>query len=220
MNLGTFPDWVGSILIVFMPLIAAIYALINGTGTLAGEEEDGRLEMIVTLPLARWQIVAAKALALVISSIIIFIVVGLVSEMVFLSIESQIEAELAAGDLFWAVLSAWPLIFAMGMISLFLAAFAPRRRIAATIAAIILVAGYLGNNLANSTDRLQPLEPFFLFSYLDGSGGAVVAGQQAGDTLILATIGIVAFALALYFFQHRDLTVGGWPWQRARVAAP
>jgi ABC-2 type transport system permease protein len=64
MNLGTFPDWVGSILIVFMPLIAAIYALINGTGTLAGEEEDGRLEMIVTLPLARWQIVAAKALAL------------------------------------------------------------------------------------------------------------------------------------------------------------
>jgi ABC-2 type transport system permease protein len=220
MNLGTFPDWVGSILIVFMPLIAAIYALINGTGTLAGEEEDGRLEMIVTLPVARWQIVAAKALALVISSIIIFVVVAFVSALVFLSIESQIETELAAGDLFWAVLSAWPLVFAMGMISLFLAAFAPSRRIAATIAAIILVAGYFGNNLANSTDRLQPLEPFFLFTYLDGTGGAVMAGQQAGDTLILATIGIVAFALALYFFQQRDLTVGGWPWQRAKVAAP
>jgi ABC-2 type transport system permease protein len=220
MNLGTFPDWVGSILIVFMPLIAAIYALINGTGTLAGEEEDGRLEMIVTLPLARWQIVAAKALALVISSMMIFIVVGVVSALVFLSIDSQIETELAAGDLFWAVLSAWPLVFAMGMISLFLAAFAPSRRIAATIAAIILVAGYFGNNLANSTDRLQPLEPLFLFTYLDGTGGAVMAGQQAGDTLILATIGIVAFALALYFFQQRDLTVGGWPWQRAKVAAP
>jgi ABC-2 type transport system permease protein len=220
MNLGTFPDWVGSILIVFMPLIAAIYALINGTGTLAGEEEDGRLEMIVTLPLARWQIVAAKALALVISSIIIFVVVAFVSALVFLSIESQIETELAAGDLFWAVLSAWPLVFAIGMISLFLAAFAPSRRIAATIAAIILVAGYFGNNLANSTDRLRLLEPFFLFTYLDGTGSGVMAGQQTSDTLILATIGFVAFALALYFFQQRDLTVGGWPWQRAKVAAP
>jgi ABC-2 type transport system permease protein len=220
MNLGTFPDWVGSILIVFMPLIAAIYALINGTGTLAGEEEDGRLEMIVTLPLARWQIVAAKALALVISSMMIFIVVGVVSALVFLSIDSQIETELAAGDLFWAVLSAWPLVFAMGMISLFLAAFAPSRRIAATIAAIILVAGYFGNNLANSTDRLRLLEPFFLFTYLDGTGSGVMAGQQTSDTLILATIGFVAFALALYFFQQRDLTVGGWPWQRAKVAAP
>ena len=40
-NLGTFGDWVASILMVFLPLIAAIFAIINGTGTLAGEEEDG-----------------------------------------------------------------------------------------------------------------------------------------------------------------------------------
>ena len=40
-SLGTFGDWIGSILIVFLPLVAAIYAITNGTGTLAGEEEDG-----------------------------------------------------------------------------------------------------------------------------------------------------------------------------------
>jgi ABC-2 type transport system permease protein len=219
MSLGTFPDWVGSILIVFMPLVASIYALINGTGTLAGEEEDGRLEMIVTLPLPRWQIVTAKAVALVISSAIMFLVVAVVSVLVFQSIESQIETDLAAMDLFRAVLSAYPLVFAVGMIGMFLAAFAPSRRVAGSISAVILVVSYFGNNLANSTTALEPFEPFFLFTYLEGTGKAVVEGQQMGNLLVLVTIGLAAFALAVFFFQRRNLTVGAWPWQRARVEA-
>lgn len=218
MNLGTFPDWVGSILIIFMPLIAAIYGIINGTGTLAGEEEDGRLEMIVTLPLPRWQIVTAKALALTIASFIMFLVVSLVSLLVFQSIESQIETELVGMDLFTAVLSAWPLVFAVGMLSMFLAAFCASRRIAAMIAAAILIVSYFGNNLAASTTVLEPLEPFFLFTYLDASATAVMEGQQGGDMLVLLGVGLISFALALYFFQRRNLTVGQWPWQRARTA--
>ena len=219
MNLGTFPDWVGSILVIFMPLIAAIYALINGTGTLAGEEEDGRLEMIVTLPLPRWQIVTAKAVALTISSFIIFLVVAGVSAAVFLAIEGQIDTELTALDLFTAVLYAWPLVFAMGMLSLFLAAFMPTRRLALTIAMAILLVSYFGSNLAASTAVLEPFEPFFLFTYLDAAGSAVVAGQQASDMLILLGVGLVAYTLAIFFFQRRNLTVGSWPWQRASIQA-
>jgi hypothetical protein len=30
---------------------------------------------------------------------------------------------------------------------------------------------------------------------------------------------LAAFALALLFFQRRDITVGAWPWQRGRVPA-
>lgn len=218
MSLGTFPDWVGSILIVFMPLVAAIYGIINGTGTLAGEEEDGRLEMVVTLPLPRWQIVTAKAIALAISSFIMFVVVAVVSLLVFQAIESQIETEMVGTDMFTAVLLAWPLVFAVGMLSLFLAAFCANRRIASIIAAAVLVVSYFGSNLAASTTALEPFEPFFLFTYLDASGTAVMGGQAAGDMLVLLAIGLVSFALALFFFQRRDLTVGLWPWQRARVS--
>jgi hypothetical protein len=38
-------------------------AVAHGTGTLAGEEDSGRLELIVALRIPRWQIVAVKALA-------------------------------------------------------------------------------------------------------------------------------------------------------------
>ncbi len=85
-SLGSLEDWIGSVLILFVPLVLSIYAIVNATGTLAGEEEDGRLEMIVTLPLPRWQIVAAKALALSIATFLILLIVSLVTGGVFLMI--------------------------------------------------------------------------------------------------------------------------------------
>ena len=219
MNLGTFADWIGSILVLFMPLIASIYALSNGTATLASEEEDGRLEMLVTLPLPRWQIVAAKALALAVSTMLILVIVALVSVFVFQAIEGQLETDLVALDMLAVVAAGWPLIFAMSMISLFLAAFAPSRRVAVMIAATILIVGHFGDNLAGSTSALEPFEPFFLTSYVDSTGRAVAEGQQVGDVLVLLGIGLAAFVLALFFFQRRNLTVGSWPWQRAQHTA-
>ncbi len=218
-NLGTLEDWIGSILILFVPLILSVYAVINGTGTLSGEEEDGRLEMIVTLPLPRWQIVTSKALALSVSTFLILLIVSLVSGVVFLALESQLETSLVAMDLVLAMLATWPLAFTVGMISMFLAAFCSRRRIAAISAAVILIIGYFGSNLAGSTSALEPFEPFFLFTYLDYTSSAVTQGQQSSDMLILMALGAVTFALAVYFFQIRKLTVGAWPWQRGKVEA-
>jgi ABC-2 type transport system permease protein len=216
-NLGTFADWVGSILLIFLPLVAAIYAIINGTGTLAGEEEDGRLEMLVTLPLPRWQIITAKAIALSLSTFLIIVIVSAVSVGVLWSIEGQIETDLTRMALFKSVLSTWSLVFAMAMISMFLATFCSRRRIASMISAATLVIGYFGSNLASSTEVLEPFEPFFLFTYLDASGQAVLDGQAAGDMLVLLSIGVVSFVLALIFFQRRKLTVGFWPWQGVKI---
>jgi hypothetical protein len=59
----------------------------------------------------------------------------------------------------------------------------------------------------------------FLLTYLDSTGRAVTEGQQPGDALVLLIIGLVAFALAVFFFQRRNLTVGAWPWQRVRTGA-
>ena len=217
MSLGTFGDWIGSILIVMLPLIAAIYVIGNGTGTLAGEEEDGRLEMLVTLPLQRWQIVTAKALALVISTVLIYLIVSIASWLVFLGIKDQIETDLVGLDMLIAVMSSWPLVFAMSMLAMFLASFCSNRRSATMISTAILVVSYFGSNLAGSTPLLEPFEPFFIFTYLDGTGRAVAEGQDIWNVMVLLTIGVVAFELTLIFFQLRKLTVGAWPWQRGKV---
>jgi ABC-2 type transport system permease protein len=218
-NLGTLEDWIASILLLFVPLLIAVYAIINGTGTLAGEEEDGRLEMIVTLPLPRWKIVTAKAIALSVATFAVLLIVATVSGLVFLAIESQLDGDLVAMELITALLATWPLTFAVGMISLFLAAFCSRRRIAALVAAVILIVSYFGSNLAGTTTVLEPFEPLFLLTYLDSTAAGVTQGQPIADVLVLLAVGLVAFALALVFFRRRKLTVGTWPWQRAKISA-
>ena len=85
------------------------------------------------------------------------------------------------------------------------------------IAAAILVVGYFGSNLAASTPVLEPFEPLFLFTYLNGSGEAFTAGQASGDALVLFGIGLISLVLAVVFFQKRKLTVGAWPWQGGQV---
>jgi ABC-2 type transport system permease protein len=216
-NLGTFEDWVASILFLMVPLLLSVYALLNATGTLAGEEEDGRLEMMVTLPLERWQIVTAKAIALAIATFIILLVTALAGALVYMAIQSQVESEVEPFGLAATMLATWPLVFAFAMLSLFFAAFSSRRRVAALIMTAILIISYFGSNLIHQVSSLESLEPIFLFSYLDSTRTAVLEGQPIGDVLVLLAVGLISFALAVFFFNRRNLTVGFWPWQRAQV---
>ena len=218
-SFATFEDWVASTIILFVPLIAAIYGITNGTGTLAGEEGDGRLEMIVVLPLPRWQIVIVKAIALAVALFIIVMFVGVVTVGVFLAIESQITVVMSAGDIMVALLAAYPLTLAMGMISLFFGTFFPNRRLANVAGIAVLLLSYFGSNLSGMAEVIEPFEPIFLFTYLDITGNILIGGPELSDVIVLVVVALVALALAVVFFQRRDLTVGIWPWQRARATA-
>jgi ABC-2 type transport system permease protein len=216
MNFGTFEDWIASTVINIVPILLAIYAVIDGTGTLAGEEESGKLELVVALPIPRWQIVTVKAIALGVSLLLILIFVAATTTIVFLAIESDIETSLAWWDVVWSLLYTWPIVMAVGMISLFLGVFTPRRRIAALIGTVVVIVSYFGSNLSSQVSTLETIQPLFLYNYLDSTAGLFEIGPEISDILILLGIALVAFILALVFFHLRDITVGIWPWQRAR----
>jgi ABC-2 type transport system permease protein len=219
MSFGTFEDWLASTVINIVPILLAIYAVIDGTGTLAGEEDNGRLELILALPIPRWQIVTVKAIAHGLALFLVLLIVAFTTTIVFLSIKSQVETNLVALDVFWGLLYAWPLVMAFGMISLFLGTFSPRRRIGALIATVIVVVSYFGSNLAGQVTALKSVQPLFLYYYLDATAGLFETGPQASDVLTLLGVALVAFLLAVLFFQRRDITVGAWPWQRGKLPA-
>ena len=178
--------------------------------------EDGRLELLVTLPLQRWQVVTVKAIALSFALFAILVIVSLVSAVVFIAIESQVDSETTVTKMITGVIATWPLTFAFAMISMFLAAFCSRRRIAALIATALVIISYFGSNLASMVSAIEPLKPFFLHTYLDATGNSVIEGQDLGDVFVLISVGLVSFALTLLFFQRRNITVGMWPWQSAK----
>jgi len=219
MNFGTFEDWLASTVINIVPILLAIYAVLDGTGTLAGEEDAGKLELIVSLPIPRWQIVTVKAIAHGIALFLILLIVDIATTIVFLGIKPDVVTDLTAWDVFWSVLYLWPIVMAFGMVSLFLGTVTPRRRIAALTATVVVIVSYFGSNLASQVSILEALKPFFLFTYLESTAKLWTEGPLASDILVLLGVALVAYLLALVFFQRRNITVGAWPWQRGRIPA-
>jgi ABC-2 type transport system permease protein len=122
----------------------------------------------------------------------------------------------AAADLAIATLAVWPLLLFFGALGLFLGAFLPTRRAAAAIATIVLAIGYFGNNLAGLINFLGDVNFLFPFNYYNGRD-TLLNGINAEDTLIMLAASAILLTLALLAFQRRNVTVGDWPWQRARI---
>jgi ABC-2 type transport system permease protein len=218
-SMASFEGFVASTVTNLIPVILCIYAVLNGTGTLAGEEDSGRLELIVALPIPRWQIVAVKAVALAVALFLILIITSAGAALTLAALADQVETAITPLDLFLSLLSAWPLAVAFAMLSLFLGAFCPSRRIASMIATVLVIASYLGSNLAGMVSALESVEWLFLFHFYEATAEALEQGQQAGNVIVLLAVAIVALALAALFFQRRNLTVGAWPWQRGKLPA-
>jgi ABC-2 type transport system permease protein len=214
MSMATFEGYMASTIFNFLALLLGIFAVVNGTAALAGEEDSGTLELLVALPLPRWQVVLAKALGMGVAALIILALVGLGMAGMFLAIQNQMTATAAAADLLRLTLSYWPFTMAFLMIGLFLGAYLPTRRAAASAATVALLVSYFGHNLAGLFEQLEPLRPLSPFHYLNLSPNALVEGQATGDILVLLAITAVFLLLAIVCFQRRDITVSAWPWQR------
>lgn len=215
-DLASFPAYVGSVVLLFLPLLLGIYSITSGTRTIAGEEEEGTLELLMAHPISRSQIVIAKALALGAALAAILVVAGSGNALVLAIVKQSYQTELLPGELFRALIAAWPITFATAMIALFLAALLPTRRMASLTAAVIFVAGYFGENIAGMVPTLEPVKPFTLFAYYDSSARAIIDGPDGRDMLILLAVALLAFLLTLVSFQRRNVTVGAWPFTRNR----
>jgi ABC-2 type transport system permease protein len=216
-DFASFTGFVSAEVLTFLPIMLAIYAIVNGTASLAGEEDNGTLEAIMALPLPRWQLVMSRAIALGLALLLIMLIVGLAMAVSLTTLPDDTDTGgVSAGDLIVVSLAVWPLVGLFAMLSLFLGTFAPNRRTAVIIATVFLVFSYFGNNLAGMVGWLERIQPLFPFYYLD-SANLMREGPDLENTLILLAAGAVSLLLALIFFQRRNITVGAWPWQRAQL---
>ncbi len=213
-DFATLPGFLATYLSsMFIPLLAA-YAIILGTSLLAGEEDDGSLEMLLTLPLPRWQIVLAKAVVLALAIGVTAFAVGAGYALTTLLID--VESSLTGADLLLAGLNLWPIMLVVGMFSLFLGAYLPSRRPCWIIATILLIVTYLLNNFSTVLPDLQDAAMFSPFRYYNNGLNEPV---YAVENITLFVIIGVCLLLTMLAFQRRDVTVGLWPWQRDQVSA-
>jgi ABC-2 type transport system permease protein len=216
-DMGSFSGFISAEVFTFLPVLLAIYAITNGTGTLAGEEDNGTLEPILALPLPRWQIVITKALALGISFLIILLIVAGAIVVAFNSLPADVDTGgIESIDLLIGTLAVWPLIMFFATLSLFLGAYLPSRRIASTTATVIMIVSYFGNTLAGLVEALEKVQFLFAFHYFKSSE-LLTSGPVVRDVLTLLVASAAFLVLTLLSFERRNVTVSAWPWQRARI---
>jgi len=217
MDLGSFEGFISSSVVLFIPIMLGIYAIITSTQTLAGEEDNGTLELILAMPLHRWQILSMKAIAIAVASFLILVIAGFGNALVLDAIKATVEVDVTPMQLFVAVLSGWPITMAFLMLGLLLGAYLPNRRSAALATTVIFIASYFGENLAGFVESLDAIKPLSLFYYFDSSATVFTEGVKAADVGLLLGVAVLFFGLALLGFQRRNVTVGAWPWQRSRI---
>jgi ABC-2 type transport system permease protein len=185
------------------PVLMIIFAATMGTRAIAGEEESGRLDVLLAHPVERWSVVvqraAAMAIALIVAGTLLLVAMAIAS--------GPAEfASLGIGNLAAASAQLVLLALVLGSVGLAAGALTGSVSIANGVVAVIAIAAYLANTLAPTIDAIawaQNLSPFFYFN----GGQPLVNGLQVVDSLILLGTAVVLVTIAAVGFTRRDVAV-------------
>ena len=217
-DLGSFAGFIASVVVQIMPIVLGVYVIMTSTSTLAGEEDNGTLELVVAMPLPRWQIVVMKTAALAVVIFLIMVIMGIGSAITLSIVSQTTEVDVTPVQMFLAMLGSYPLMMAYFVMGLFFGTITPNRRLAITIMTVIYVGSYVLNSIASMIEAYDWLSTFSLFSYVNTTSSVFTEGLDPTNILVLLVIFVLFFGGALFNFQRRNITVGNWFWQRPQVS--
>lgn len=185
------------------PALIIVYAAGSGAGAVAGEEESGRLDLLLAHPVARWSYLLQRFAAIVVSMLVIGFVLGLA--IVALSGPAEF-GDLGAGNLMAAALHLSVLGILCAAVALGVGAATGRRGLAFAAVALVAVGGFLANNLAPLVDELAWMRDLSPFRYYSG-GEPLRHGLQVADLGVLLVASAVLIAVGGLLFDRRDVAV-------------
>ncbi len=184
---------------LMLPAIFIIFAVARGARLIAGEEEDGTLDLLATMPVSRRRVVLEKGAALAVS-------IAVLAAVLF---ASTILSSLVFG-LDIPVLHVVPGTLAMffigiefGFVALALSAGTGHRGFATGISAGMAGAAYLAYLVAQLIDGLRPLR--VLSPFYQATSRGPLGPSLPPIAWVMLVVGIVAIAISIPVFERRDL---------------
>lgn len=184
---------------LMLPLLLVIPSIGFGA-SLAGDEERGRLWLVLAAPVRRRTVIVERALALLLFTGVIALGAGAA---VFV-LSSLVDLEVSFGQIAAGVVGATLVAALHGCVALLGAALTGRRSLAIGCSAAVFAAGYLVTALAELVDWLELVKQ--LSPYYHGVGITPVLNEGYAVHFVglaLAAVGLVAVAAGA--FERRDL---------------
>lgn len=187
---------------MMVPLVLIAIACTGAAAATAGEEERGTADVLLSLPVSRGRVMAAKVLATVIA-------VLLVAAATLLTIAvgaPLVDLDVGVGDLTAGIAMTTLLALFFGAVTLIVGALTGKRTVALGVGVGLALAAFLLNALAPMADWLEPWQKASPFEWALGDSPLVngLDVPMAGLLLALSIIGVIV-ADVLY---HRH-DIGG-----------
>ncbi|MDH4113161.1 MAG: ABC transporter permease [Actinomycetota bacterium] len=183
------------------PLVVLIFAIGAGSRAIAGEEESGTLDLLLSTPVRRAQVLVTKAAAIV-GSAAALAVVAAVSIALF---GPPFDLTVPIGNVLAACSMLALLGLAFGGVSFAVGAATGRRTFANAVGGGLAVVTFIVHAVGPTVDWLRPLRPFSPFRWYQDPG-LLTGGLHARNVLVLVGIAVVSFAVARIAFDRRDLS--------------
>ena len=190
----------GQIFSTLGPLIFLSFAIGRGARAIAGEEEHGTMDLLLTNPIRRSRVVIEKGAAILVQLVALAVVVWLA----LVVLGPPFELDVGVGDLAAATVSIAALGGLYGAIALCLSGATGRRALSLGITAGLAGAGYLYTALAPFVSSFRDHPGISPFQH--GYGYDPLAnGMQWGNFLALVVAAAVFVAGAVVLFDRRDV---------------
>jgi ABC-2 type transport system permease protein len=177
-----------------------VFSIGAGARAIAGEEEGRTLDLLLSTPIRRKEVLFDKWIALAVSALGLTAALGLAIAIV----GPLFELRISIADLASACLMLYLLAVAFGTVALAVGCFTGRRGLANAITGAFATVTYVSNVLASAVDALAPLRPLSPFRwYLEPD--PLIHGIAAVNLAVLVCITAVAYVAAWFSFERRDL---------------
>lgn len=184
-----------------LPLLVLALAIGSGARAFAGEEDAGRLELVLSYPVRRRSAVLAKGAALAVEVLLVCTsAIGAI-----LLFDMILGLDLTLSNVGAAFLSLVALALFYGWLALAIGAAYPNRALALGIAAGTAAADYLVGGLHELAGWLDPfrfLSPFWLVGSSPLQGGTDYVGVA-----VVLVAAVIVLALGSILVERRDLEV-------------
>jgi ABC-2 type transport system permease protein len=183
----------------FFPLIMLLMTIGYGAACLAGQDEDGTLALVTTLPIRRRDVLFQKAGALALQALLLAATVA-----VCVLIGRSFQVTIGTGNTIAISAALMLLGLDFGLLTMALSAATRRRGTALGIASGLAAASYLLSSLATTISTIRPGRYLSLFYWSVGND-QISNGVSLADFTVLVAVGLCALFAAIAAFRQADL---------------
>ena len=183
-------------------LILAVYAVLAGLNVTANEEDQGIMDVLLSLPLPRWRVIVEKFTAYTLMSIVI-VLMGFTG-LYLGGVASAVHVD--TGKLIVSSINVLPSLWLMLALMMFAGVFFRSKTQATAVSAFVIIGSYVVDFVgsAASESPIARLRAISFFAYYDNAH-IMQTGLNAGSAMLLLSLTLILVAASVWCFQRRDI---------------